>query len=104
MRVISTLWVLLIACIVLICFYPYTYNFTGFPRITHTQSGADGDPVNLVFVGSKGQILHSFHQAGWLLPDPITLQTAKKIAIDSLAHRSYPTGEEIIMKAMAMCW
>jgi len=92
MSVISTLLVLLIACILLIRFYPYTYNFTGFPRITHTQSGADGDPVNLVFVGSKDQILHSFQQAGWLIPDPITPQTSAKIAADSLAHKSYPTA------------
>jgi len=76
----------------LIRFYPYTSNFTGFPRITHTQSGADGDPVNLVFVGGKEQILHSFQQAGWLIPDPITPQTSEKIAVASLAHRSYPTA------------
>src|SRR5258708_1352971 len=92
MSVISTLLVLLIACLLLIRFYPYTYNFTGFPSITHTQSGADGDPVNLVFVGSKDQVLHSFQQAGWLIPDPITPQTSAKIAADSLAHKSYPTA------------
>ena len=46
----------------------------------------------MVFVGTKKQILHSFQQAGWLIPDPITLQTAEKIAAASLAHRSYPTA------------
>jgi len=89
---ISSLLLLFIACIVLIRFYPYTYNFPAFPRITQTQSGADGDPVNLVFVGRKEQILQSFHKAGWLIPDPITSQTAEKIAVASLAHRSYPTA------------
>ncbi len=89
---ISSLLLLFIACIVLIRFYPYTSNFPAFPRRTQTQSGADGDPVNLVFVGRKDQILHSFHQAGWLIPDPITSQTAEKIAAASLAHRSYPTA------------
>lgn len=83
---------LFIACIILIRFYPYAYNFPAFPRITHTESGADGDPINIVFVGRKEQILHSFQQAGWLIPDPITPQTSKKIAIASLAHRSYPTA------------
>ena len=92
MTMISSLLLLFIACIVLIRFYPYTYNFPAFPRITHTQSGADGDPVNLVFVGRKEQILQSFQQAGWLIPDPITSQTAEKIAATSLAHRSYPTA------------
>src|SRR5689334_19126237 len=92
MSVISTLLVLLIACILLIRFYPYTYKFTCLPRITHTQSGADGDPVNLVLVGSKDQILHSFQQARMLIPEPITPQTSAKIAADSLAHKSYPTA------------
>src|SRR5712692_7414143 len=86
------LLVLLTVLIALIRFYPYAYNFPAYPKITHTQSGANGDPVNLVFVGSKVQITHSFQQAGWLLPDPITLQTSEKIAVASLAHRSYPTA------------
>jgi hypothetical protein len=92
MTIISSLLLLFIACIVLIRFYPYPSNFPAFPRITHTQSGADGDPVNLVFVGRKAQILHSFQKAGWLIPDPITPQTSEKIAAASLAHRSYPTA------------
>src|SRR5258706_10328824 len=94
-RLVSMLGILLVlvtALIALIRFYPYTYNFPAYPKITHTQSGAEGDPLNLVFVGSKDQITHSFQQAGWLIPDPITLQTAEKIAVDSLAHRSYPTA------------
>jgi len=92
MTLISTLLLLLIALIVLIRFYPYALNFPAFPRSTHTQAGAEGDPINLVFVGTKAQILHSFQQAGWLIPDPITLQTSEKIAAASLAHRSYPTA------------
>ena len=93
MSMLSSVVLLCIASIVLfIRFYPYTYNFTTYPKITQTQSGADGDPVNMVFVGSKDQILQSFQQAGWLLPDPITLQTSEKIAVASLAHRSYPTA------------
>jgi hypothetical protein len=92
MTIISSVLLLFIAVIVLIRFYPYTYNFPAFPRITQTQSGADGDPINMVFVGSKEQILQSFQKAGWLIPDPITPQTAEKIAAASLAHRSYPTA------------
>lgn len=90
--IISSLLLLFIAFIILILFYQYIYNFTAFPRITYTKSGADGDPINMVFVGSKDQIMHSFQKAGWLLPDPITSQTAEKIAAASLVHRSYPTA------------
>src|SRR5207302_9180651 len=92
MTMISSLLLLFIACIVLIRFYPYTYNFPAFPRITQTQSGAHGDPISMVFVGRKEQILQSFQKAGWLIPDPITPQTTEKIAATSLAHRSYPTA------------
>ncbi len=92
MSILGILLLLFLACIVLIRFYPYTTNFPAYPRITRTQSGADGDPINLVFVGRKDQITQSFQQAGWLIPDPITPQTAAKIAADSLAHKSYPTA------------
>src|SRR5216683_4628099 len=94
-RVVSMLGILVVlvtALIALLRFYPYTYNFPAYPKITHTQSGAEGDPINLLFVGSRDQIMHSFQQAGWLIPDPITSQTSSKIAVDSLAHRSYPTA------------
>src|SRR5216684_5955726 len=94
-RSVSMLGILLVlvtALIALLRFYPYTYNFPAYPKITHTQSGAEGDPINLLFVESKDQIMHSFQQAGWLIPDPITSQTSAKIAGDSLAHRSYPTA------------
>src|SRR6266478_5592417 len=90
--ILGILLVLVTALIALLRFYPYTYNFPAYPKITHTQSGAEGDPINLLFVGSKDQIMHSFQQAGWLIPDPITSQTSAKIAGDSLAHRSYPTA------------
>jgi hypothetical protein len=84
-----------LTAILLVRFYPYALNFPTFPRLTQTApgtSGVAGDPINLVLVGSQGQITQSFHQAGWLVPDPITPQTAAKIATDSLAHRSYPTA------------
>src|SRR5229473_5187470 len=94
-RSVSMLGILLVlvtALVALLRFFPYTSNFPAYPKITHTKSGAEGDPINLLFVGSRDQIMHSFQQAGWLIPDPITSQTSEKIAVDSLAHRSYPTA------------
>jgi hypothetical protein len=94
-RLVSMLGILLvlfIALIALIRFYPYTYNFPAYPKITHTKSGTVGDPLNLIFIGSKDQITHSFQRAGWLIPDPITPSTSEKIAVDSLAHKRYPTA------------
>ena len=79
----------LIACTLL---YPYTLNFTGYPRTTRTASGAAGDPINLILIGSQTQIVQSFQHAGWLVPDPITPQTTAKIIAASLAGQSYPTA------------
>ena len=86
------LFVLFAALVALVRFYPYTYSFSAYPHITRTKSGANGDPINVLFVGSQEQIMQSFRQARWLIPDPITSQTSAKIAVDSLAHRSSPTA------------
>jgi hypothetical protein len=94
-RCVSMLGILVLlvtALIALLRFYPYNYNFPHYPKITHTQSGTAGDPINLLFVGSQDRLRHSFHQAGWLIPDPITSQTSAKIAVASLVHKSYPTA------------
>src|SRR5215469_13152141 len=90
--ILGILLVLFTTLVTVVRFYPYPYDFSAYPKITHTQSGAAGDPINLLFVGSKEQITLSFHQAGWLIPDPITPQTSEKIAVDSLTHKSYPTA------------
>src|SRR5260370_26107142 len=86
------LFLLVAALIALLRFYPYPSDFPAYPKVTHTKSGVTGDPINVLFVGSKNQIMYSFQQASWLIPDPITSQTSAKIAVDSLAHRSYPTA------------
>jgi LssY C-terminus len=83
---------LLLAGILLIRVYPYPVNFGTLPRLTQTATGIPGDPINLILIGSTEQITQSFERAGWLIPDPITPQTTTKIAVDSLAHRSYPTA------------
>jgi len=90
--ILGILLVLFTTLVAVVRFYPYPYDFSVYPKITHTQSGAAGDPINLLFVGSKEQVTQSFQQAEWLIPDPITLQTSEKIAVDSLTHKSYPTA------------
>jgi len=92
LSMLGSVLVLFTALIAFLRFYPYNSNFSSYPKITHTKSGAEGDPLNLIFVGSKDQIMQSFQQAEWLIPDPITLQTSEKIAVASLTHKSYPTA------------
>ena len=83
---------LCVALVGLVVVYPYPEHFTSFPRLTHTASGAAGDPINLILVGSEAQLTQGFRQAGWLAPDPVTPQTAARIAAASLAHQPYPTA------------
>lgn len=59
---------------------------------THTPDGLLGDPVNLAVRGSADQIHATMQRAGWTLADPITLRTAWRIVVGSLARRSYPAA------------
>lgn len=86
------LFVLLAALLACIRWYPYPFDFSSYPTLSHTKSGAAGDLINVLFLGGKDQILQSFHRTGWLIPDPITTQSSMRISVDSLAHRSYPTA------------
>lgn len=57
---------------------------------THTPDGLLGDPVNLAVRGTAEQVHATMQRAGWTLADPITLRTAWRIVVGSLARRSYP--------------
>jgi hypothetical protein len=57
---------------------------------THTPDGLLGDPVNLAVRGRAEQVHATMQRAGWTLADPITLRTAWRIVLGSLARRSYP--------------
>lgn len=59
---------------------------------THTPDGLLGDPVNLAVRGSAEQVHATMQRAGWTLADPITLRTAWRIVVGSLARRSYPAA------------
>jgi hypothetical protein len=53
--ILGILFVLLSALIASIRLYPYPFDFSTYPKISHTQSGAAGDPINILFFGSKDQ-------------------------------------------------
>jgi hypothetical protein len=55
-----------------------------------TAAGIPGDPLNLAFVGSQEDLVRALLAAGWTPADPVTLRSALRIAVDSVAHRSYP--------------
>src|SRR2546428_9370473 len=94
--ILGMLLVLVTALVALLRFYPYTYNFPAYPKITHTKSGAEGDPLNLVFVGSKDQITHSFQQAGWLIPDPLPSKPLRKLPLIVSLTKVTPLRRSVI--------
>src|SRR2546428_13361452 len=95
-RMVGLLWCLATAPVFLLRCCPYAYNFPAYPKITHTKSGAEGDPLNLVFVGSKDQITHSFQQAGWLIPDPLPSKPLRKLPLIVSLKKVTPLRRSVI--------
>lgn len=62
------------------------------PLTTFTRAGTTGDPINMEFVGSDGQIGAAFVSAGWYRADEIRLVTSARICVDSVLDRKYSTA------------
>jgi len=54
-----------------------------------TLKGVPGDPLNLAFLGSEGDLLRLMAKASWFPADPITLRSSLRITMDSIVHRPY---------------
>lgn len=62
------------------------------PRYCHTITGAEGDPMNLVFVGRERELKRAFRQAGWHRANPASPIHVLYGAAMALFKRSYNTG------------
>jgi hypothetical protein len=62
------------------------------PLTTVTRGGRPGDPINIQFVGTDGQIGAAFAAAGWYRADEIDLVTSVRISVDSMLGRKYATA------------
>ncbi|WP_051469738.1 LssY C-terminal domain-containing protein [Chelativorans sp. J32] len=62
------------------------------PRVTRAADGLPADPVNVVLIGSQEQLRSAFAVAGWHAADPLTLNSAAKMAVSFVLNRSYPTA------------
>lgn len=71
--------------------YQYNYSFSDLPKYSHTSSGKNADPINLLFIGSKSDIISVFSRAGWLVPDPINIETIRHTISANLLNKPYPT-------------
>lgn len=92
----AALLLLSTSCVLFIQFYPFpkskVLSKLKYPVVTQTASGRSGDPINVVIIGNQSAIQSAFLKAGWRIPDPITVNSSAKIALDSLTNRPYPTA------------
>lgn len=59
------------------------------PRRVQSKSGALGDMVNLLIVGSKEQVADAFQAADWIQPDKTTQDAIVHAIQETMAHKAY---------------
>jgi hypothetical protein len=57
-----------------------------------TRDGIPGDPINIALIGSEAALQRSLLANGWRPADPMTFESAMRIATDSVVHRPYDTA------------
>jgi hypothetical protein len=62
------------------------------PRFTITRDGLPGDPVNLVFTGTRRQLDAAFATAGWSGADPLGLASTWGMVRAFVFNAPYPTA------------
>lgn len=62
------------------------------PSITHTKNGHAGDPINIVIIGNKNDMIKAFTQAQWFIPDRIDELSTIKIIKTSITNSAYPAA------------
>jgi membrane-associated phospholipid phosphatase len=63
-----------------------------FPLYSETLTGRRMEPVSLILVGSREQVIAAFRAAGWSLADPVDLHTVLRIYGSGLRHQAYPNA------------
>ena len=62
---------------------------TAAPSRTHTASGVPSDITNLLFVGTREQLLSAFGEAGWFQADELSLRSATKTLQATIRQSGY---------------
>ncbi len=60
------------------------------PKVTHTQEGVPGDPLNVGLVGSEEELKGAMAAAGWQSAQPIQLRSVAGVIGSVLLHRPDP--------------
>ena len=62
------------------------------PMRTAAKNAAASDPTNLMFLGTRDQVVTAFGQAGWFEADDINVKSAMKVAGATLRGTGYGTA------------
>lgn len=63
------------------------------PCCSRNESGDDdGDPLNIVVIGSGANIMHSLARAGWSFTHRISLESVTRLVGASLSNQPYPVA------------
>ncbi len=65
---------------------------TELPRVTDNPDGAPAEPVGVIFVGSRRQLVGAFRRAGWSVADPPTLGNVLHEAVAAISDKPYATA------------
>jgi LssY C-terminus/Ankyrin repeats (many copies) len=61
----------------------------GAPLRTHTRNNTPSDPTNLMFLGTRNQLVAAFGEAGWFEADDLGVKSALKVAEATLRQTGY---------------
>jgi hypothetical protein len=64
----------------------------GAPLRTHTGNKTPSDPTNLMFLGTRNQLVAAFGEAGWFEADDLGVKSALKVAQATLRQTGYSEG------------
>ena len=59
------------------------------PQLTTTSREILGDPINVALIATEEELHWAMQTAHWMPADPITLKSALRITVATVAHRPY---------------
>lgn len=60
------------------------------PRFTEARDGLEVDPVNIILLGPKMDLINAFEKIGWQKADKLTINSSIKMISRFLANKPYP--------------
>lgn len=60
------------------------------PRFTEALDGSEVDPVNIILLGSKINLINVFEKIGWEKADKLTIKSSIKMINKFLSNKPYP--------------